>query len=264
MSRRPLLHASRSPWSWAVAGLLLGAVLTAIFCAPAHWLATAITHASGGHIQLLQPRGSLWHGSAQLHLTGGGDSYDRAALPGRLHWKLAPQGTALRLTLSADCCTPAPLTLRAAFGWRQLQLTIADGTSHWPAAVLAGLGTPWNTLRPQGRLQLATRTLTLQWIEGRLRIDGQVQLDAQAVSSRLSTLRPMGSYRLHLTGGASPRLELSTLEGALRLSGNGQWVGERLRFVGEASAAPDREAALANLLNIIGRRTGSRSIITLG
>ena len=32
----------------------------------------------------------------------------------------------------------------------------------------------------------------------------------------------------------------------------------------EASAAPEREGALANLLNIIGRRNGARSLITLG
>jgi len=59
-------------------------------------------------------------------------------------------------------------------------------------------------------------------------------------------------------------LQLSTLDGALQLTGSGQWVGSRLHFSGEASAAPDRETALANLLNIIGRRTGARSIITIG
>jgi len=261
---RPSAFPSRTPWPWAVAGLLLGAILTSILCAPAHWLTTAIARASGGQIQLLQPRGSIWHGSAQLHLTGGSDSRDRAALPARLHWKLALQGTALHLQLSANCCTPAPLQLRTAFGWRRLHLNIADGSSHWPAAVLAGLGTPWNTIRPQGRLHLATQALALQWAEGRLRIDGQIQLDAQAVSSRLSTLRPMGSYRLQLVGGTNPSLTLSTLEGALQLSGSGHWVGQRLRFHGEASAAPGRETALANLLNIIGQRTGARSVITLG
>ena len=96
---------------------------------------------------------------------------------------------------------------------------------------------------------------------------GQAQLDMLAMSSRLSTLRPMGSYRLLLQGGSggqAPQLTLSTLDGALLLSGNGQWVGQRLRFTGEASAAPERAAALANLLNIIGRRSGARSIITLG
>jgi general secretion pathway protein N len=41
-------------------------------------------------------------------------------------------------------------------------------------------------------------------------------------------------------------------------------VGRRLRFAGEASAAPEREGALSNLLNIIGRRNGARSLISLG
>ena len=40
--------------------------------------------------------------------------------------------------------------------------------------------------------------------------------------------------------------------------------GHCAHFTGEASAAPDREAALSNLLNIIGRRQGVRSIITVG
>ena len=109
--------------------------------------------------------------------------------------------------------------------------------------------------------------LALQWAAGRMQLQGQARLDALDMSSRLSTLRPMGSYRLLLQGGSggqAPQLTLSTLDGALLLSGNGQWVGQRLRFTGEASAAPERAAALANLLNIIGRRSGARSIITLG
>ena len=144
---------------------------------------------------------------------------------------------------------------------------MADGQSQWPAGVLAGLGTPWNTVQPQGQLQLVTTGLTLQWAKGRMQLQGQLRLDALGMYSRLSTLRPMGSYRLLLQGGSggqAPQLTLSTLDGALLLSGNGQWVGQRLRFTGEASAAPERAAALANLLNIIGRRSGARSIITLG
>ena len=84
------------------------------------------------------------------------------------------------------------------------------------------------------------------------------------LSSGLSTLKPMGSYRLSLTGGSATELTLATLEGSLQLSGSGRWVGSRLNFQGIASAAPGHEAALANLLNIIGRRDGARSIITLG
>ena len=74
----------------------------------------------------------------------------------------------------------------------------------------------------------------------------------------------MGSYRLTLQGGSPARLVLATLEGSLQLSGQGQWVGQTLRFKGEASAAPDRQDALSNLLNILGRREGTRTLINLG
>lgn len=232
--------------------------------APAHWLAQGVARATQGQVLLLQPRGTVWSGSAQLVLTGGAASQDRAALPGRLDWRLRPTWDGVRAQLHASCCTPQPLRLQARVRWAGTQLTLADGQSQWPAAVLSGLGTPWNTLQPQGQLALQTRGLTASWAAGRMVLAGQAQLDARAMSSRLSTLKPMGSYRLVLAGGEVPTLALSTLDGDLQLSGSGQWVGERLRFAGEASAAPEREAALSNLLNIIGRRNGARSIITVG
>ena len=92
-------------------------------------------------------------------------------------------------------------------------------------------------------------------------------LDALGMSTSLSTLRPIGSYRLSLTGGANraaPVLQLQTLEGELSLSGNGLWTGSHWSFKGEASAAPERESVLGNLLNMVGRRQGPRSVISLG
>ncbi|PWW43663.1 general secretion pathway protein N [Melaminivora alkalimesophila] len=263
---RPPRHGSpqRAPWGWAAAGLGLGLVLALLAWAPAQWLASGVQRASGGQVQLHAARGLLWQGSAQLVLTGGAGSQDRVALPGRLHWRLRPAWRGARLQLSADCCTPeGPLQVLARAGWNSLQLQLRDGTSQWPAGALAGLGTPWNTVQLQGRLQLSTEGLQLSWSAGRLQVQGRARLDALAISSRLSTLRPLGSYRLALQGGDAPTLQLSTLEGALQLSGSGRWVGQRLRFEGEAAAAPGREAVLANLLNIIGRRQGARSIITL-
>ena len=191
-------------------------------------------------------------------------SQDSAALPSRLDWRIRPGWGGLHAQLNASCCTPTPLRLQASAGWSGTRLTIIDGESLWPASVLTGLGTPWNTLQPQGQLALQTRGFTMRWSAGRMSLAGQVQLDARAMSSRLSTLRPMGSYRLAVQGGEAPTLTLSTLDGHLQLNGTGQWVGNRLRFAGEASATPEREAALSNLLNIIGRRNGARSIITVG
>lgn len=254
----------RPLWGWALAGALAGVLPALIAFAPAHWLAEGLASATHGQVLLQQARGTVWTGSAQLVLTGGSASKDRTALPGRVDWRLRPTLDGLRAQLQAGCCTPQPVQVQVHARWAGMRLTVADGQSQWPAALLTGLGTPWNTLQPQGQLALQTRALEMQWAAGRMVLAGQAQMDARAMSSRLSTLRPMGSYRLVLQGGDVPTLTLSTLDGALQLNGSGQWVGQRLRFAGEASAAPEREAALSNLLNIIGRRSGARSIITVG
>lgn len=259
---RHTVRPSSRPWGWALAGALLGAALVATLHAPARWLASALAQASAGHLQLTQPQGRLWHGSAQLQLTGGAGSHDRIALPGRLHWQLRPRLFGLQLQLHADCCTtqgPLQLQLRPRWGGADLQL--ADSHSRWPAALLTGLGTPFNTIQPQGELSLDTQGLNAHWRAGRLQLDGRAQLTARHMSSRLSSLKPLGSYRLELTAGPSLAVHLSTLEGALQLSGSGQWVGQRLRFQGEASATPDQVDTLANLLNILGQRRGDKAII---
>ncbi|HYD76812.1 type II secretion system protein N [Ramlibacter sp.] len=264
MARNRLASAPAAPWRWAGGGLLLGLVFALLLFAPAQWLAARVAGATGGQVLLQDARGTIWNGSARMVLTGGPGSSDAAALPSRLQWRLRPAATGAHVVLTTECCTPEPLALDWRFGWNARTLRVADGRSQWPASLLTGLGTPWNTLQLEGQLDLRTESLLLQWAEGRLSVAGQAVLTAERVASRLTTLRPMGSYKLALTGGDVPALRLSTLDGPLRLSGNGQWVASKLRFTGEASAEPEREAALSNLLNIIGRRDGARSIITLG
>jgi general secretion pathway protein N len=261
--RRPVA-AHATPLRWALAGLVCGLLLALVLFAPARWLAQALERAGGGQLQLREPRGTVWNGSAQLLFTGGPGSSDAAALPGRVHWRLRPAYNGMHVALNADCCMDSPLAAQARLHSAGVALVVQAAGMRLPAAVLSGLGTPWNTLQFEGELRLSTQGLSVEWSEGRLAMKGQAELVAQNLSSRLSTLRPMGSYRITLQGGAAPTLRLQTLEGSLQLSGGGQWVGQRLRFQGEASAAPDREAALSNLLNIIGRRSGPRSIITIG
>lgn len=251
-------------WRWAFAGVFSGVLLALVLFAPARWLAAAVQSASQGHVVLVDPRGTVWSGSAVLQLTGGHGSRDAVALPGALQWRVRPAGFGLAGEVSADCCTAAPLGWRLQMQWNGARLAWADGRSNWPSALLAGLGTPWNSLAPQGDLQLSTEGFSVDWHAGRVAMAGRLRLDATHMMSRLSTLRPIGSYRITLAGGAAPTLLLETLDGALQMSGSGQWTGTRLRFEGIATAAPGREAALANLLNIIGLRQGSRSIITLG
>ena len=261
---RTAVTAAQTPWGWALAGALAGVLPALLAFAPAHWLATAVGRASGQQIQLQAPSGTVWTGSAQLVLTGGPGSQDRAALPARLHWRLRPTWGGLRAELRADCCTPTPLLLHLGLRWGGARVALQDGQTQWPAALLVGLGTPFNTIEPEGELNLATQGLGAQWQAGRLQLAGSATLTARQLSSRLSTLRPMGSYQLVLQGGPDIGVTLSTLEGRLQLSGSGHWVGTRLRFQGEARAAPGLQAQLANLLNILGRREGDRAVLSIG
>ena len=269
-TRRPAraLDAARPRWRHAAWGAALGLALALGVWAPARWLAWGVAQASQGQVQWQDTRGTLWSGSTQLVLSAGAGSRDPLALPGRLHWTLTPTWTGLRLGWRADCCMTQTANLQLRLGLSTLNLQVSDHPSQWPAALLTGLGAPWNTLQAEGQLHLRTEGLQLHWAQGRLLMHGQVALDVRHLASRLSPIKPIGSYRIDLTGTAegtpTPGLQLSTVQGPLRLSGQGQWVGQRLRFTGEASAESGSEAAFDNLLNILGRRQGARSLLSWG
>lgn len=264
MSAPPL----RSAWPGAVWGALLGLGLAWLVWAPARWLAWGISQASQGHVQWHGARGTVWSGSAQLVLTGGSESRDAQALPGRLQWTLTPHWTGLKIRWQADCCMTEAALLQVQASWSTWQVQASDHTSTWPAALLTGLGAPWNTLQPDGQLQLHTQAMQLDWAQGRMQMKGQAELQMRNMSTRLSATQPIGSYLLQLRGTPegtpTPSLQLSSQQGPLLLSGEGQWVGARLRFKGEASAQEGHAPALNNLLNILGRRQGPRSLISLG
>jgi general secretion pathway protein N len=257
---------------WAVAGAVLGALIGLVAFAPAAWLASAVAGATGDRLLLTDARGTVWNGSALPVLTGGPGSRDASALPGRLEWNLAWRGLGAEIRARQACCLRGEVRalLRVGFGRTSVQLLPAESSTlgQWPAAWLAGLGTPWNTLQLGGTLRLTSPGLTLEWVQGRMRFSGEAALDVAHASSRISTLDTLGSYRLTVRGNAASgdaaTLSLVTVEGALRLSGQGEWTGTGLRFRGEAQAAEGSETALNNLLNIIGRRQGARSVISIG
>ena len=137
----------QAPWAWAFAGLLLGSVLAVLLFAPAHWLAAGVRQASGGQVELADPRGTVWQGTAQLVFTGGAGSKDATALPGRAAWQLRPHWDGLRASIEASCCTRQPLQLHLQPHWGGARLQVANSQTQWPAALLTGLGTPWNTVQ---------------------------------------------------------------------------------------------------------------------
>jgi general secretion pathway protein N len=266
---------------WGFAGAVFGSLVSLIAFAPAAWLAHAITSGSHGRFVLADARGTVWSGSAVAVLTGGPGSVDASALPGRLSWSMGWRWTnGLQAVLSVQdaCCLNGTQRLALQPGWGRWTATFLPATQvsesqptwlgQWPSSWLSGLGTPWNTLQLGGVTRLTASGSSLQWASGRWNFSGQVLVDLLGVSSRVSPLPLLGSYRLMLTGDpANPgqaSMALSTSEGALQLTGSGNWSANGVRFRGEARAQPGDETALSNLLNIIGRRDGSRSVISIG
>ncbi|MES2089741.1 MAG: type II secretion system protein N [Pseudomonadota bacterium] len=263
-------------WGWW--GAALGALVGLVSYAPASWLAQAVVTGTGGRVLLAESQGTIWNGDAVVVLTGGAGSRDARSLPGRLNWTLRIKGLGLRLSLQQDCCVPVPVVLQVHPGWGRVRVELftqpspaapllaSGAVGHWPAAWLSGLGTPWNSLQLGGVLRLDTNALAVEWVQGRVRMDGQASVGLDDVSSSVTTLDRLGSYRLDLVGSPQGQVNLSltTLDGALQLVGHGDVGLGGVHFRGEARASENERGALDNLLNIIGRRMGDRSVISIG
>ena len=256
---------------WAVAGALVGIVVALLWFAPAAWVAQAVASASDEHLILADARGTIWSGSAVVVLAGGPGSRDASTLPGRLEWTLSPRLYGAELIARQACCigTALPMQIRPGLGRVRITVEPSRGPlGTWPSAWLSGYGTPLNTLQLGGTFRLQSPGFSIESVQGRWRLEGRVDLELDGVSSRLTTLDTLGSYRVSLTGGnggsSATLLSLSTEDGPLQLTGSGTWGPGGVKFRGEARAAATDEAALSNLLNIIGRRDGARSVISIG
>jgi len=154
-------------------------------------------------------------------------------------------------------------------------LATATPVGQWPMGWLEGRGFPWNTIHPGGVLTLSTRNLQFSLKGGHWSTLGSAQVEIRQASSRLTTLDSLGTYRVLIQpdpstqvrpgDGASRALVwISTLDGALLIDGRGLIGATGFRLRAEAHAAPGNEAALDNLLNLIGRRNGASSAISIG
>jgi general secretion pathway protein N len=253
----------------SVVGFIVGAIIVFVANIPAAWVAHAVAAASSQRLLLADARGTLWSGSARPVLTGGPQSRDASALPGRLEWSLGLRSYGFELKAQHACCLNGSVAVQVRPGFGKVALTLPPGAGwvgQWPTSWLSGLGTPWNTLQLGGAVRLISPGMRLETVQGRWRIDGRADVELLSVSSRMTTLNTLGNYRMSVTGdpAGTPRLQLATQDGALRLSGEGSLGPSGLSFRGEARAEAADEPALNNLLNIIGRREGARSVISIG
>lgn len=218
---------------WALLGAIVGLLIATLWFAPARWLVSGIAWASQGQVQLMSAQGSVWTGSAMVSLTGGRNSRDQMALPGRMQWRIRPAWLGVNVDILPDCCASTPAKVQLRVGWQRLDVAVSQHQSQWPASLLQGLGAPWNTLQLDGQLSLKFDNYRLQWVQGRTMMQGTIEAALRNTSSRLTTIRPMGSYRLIMQGGDKVELTLKTEQGPLMLTGQGQWQGQHLRFNGD-------------------------------
>lgn len=253
MNRWTMRPVAALPW---VAVGALATAITLIALAPAAWIAPQFARATGGHVNLVDPAGSLWHGSATLMLAPGADQSASTLLPGRVEWttRFWPLLTGrVQMRLRQTDAMPQPVTLDAT--WRGAVLSA--GAMAVPASLLAGLGTPFNTLDLQGDVRL-------RWTDWRLigrNAFGQLTVTIDGMSSRVSRVKPLGSYRAVLQAkGTGADLDLTTTQGPLFLDGHGTFGPGSGAFRGTAHAAPEQQANLAGLLNLLGRPIGNGQV----
>jgi general secretion pathway protein N len=219
----------------------------------------------------LRPR---WNG-VTLHLTQdcclahGVDLSVRRRLDA---WQVNVIGPDERDTPAASPTPPAPPGMGNADA---AALAGATPLGQWPMGWLEGRGFPWNTLHPGGVLTLSTHNLQFSLQDGHWRTLGSAQIEIRQASSRLTTLDSLGTYRVLIQPDPSTQIKpgegatrslvwISTLEGALLIDGRGLIGATGVRIRAEAHAAAGYEAALNNLLNLIGRRNGALSAISIG
>jgi general secretion pathway protein N len=242
-------------WPW-LAVTVVTMLLTLLVMLPAAWIVPQFSKASGGHVNLVDPAGSLWQGSATLMLAAGSDGEGATLLPGRIEWRTQwwPLFTGhVRMQMRQTRAMPDAVYVDAAMRAG----TLSAGQIDVPASLLAGLGAPFNTLDMEGNVRLA-------WTDWRVlggNTYGQVVVTLDDMSSRVSPVKPLGSYRVVFQAvGAAATINLTTAKGPLILSGQGTVAGRSATFQGEASAAPQARENLAGLLNLLGPHRGPDSV----
>lgn len=248
---------------WLLA-ISVSVCVTLLVFFPAGWVATIVEKQTGGRLTLGDAQGTLWRGSAFI---GGAASANGAVtplLPGRFSWRISPSVLwgSVDVELQNVQALSQPVNLRGS--WSHWQ--VSPAALLLPADGLGGLGAPLNTVAPTGSMRLSWSTLQLALEKQQFSAVGRTTLQMTDMASRLSSLRPLGSYELDFDWqGQQATLTLRSIKGPLLLDGSGSLQQGRMQFSGQAQAAAGYEETLASLLNLLGQRRSNseKNIIAL-
>ena len=220
---------------------------TLLVMAPASLLDWGLQNATEGRLHLANASGTVWNGTAIPAIRTQDGSL--VTLP-FLHWEIA---------------TPSILTgkIHARLQWNEQssssateaiisfnQVELHHTLLQLPARVLAEASPMLKPLQFRGQLQIQGDHLVFS----NRGMEGAAIVDWQQASSALSSIAPLGDYRLALNGaGNNIHIGLSTTTGILVLEGDGNWLGGRgLEFHGKAQASAGNYENLTELLHHLG------------
>ena len=235
---------------WAMLAIGLGAYAVVLFAtAPATLVDAVLKHTSQGRLRLTEAQGTLWSGSGQIEVR---DAGGRAGIARALDWRVVPESL-LRAHLVCEvglehATRRFPVTITLS------RIELANADIRLPAMVL-GLGVP--KLAPlglTGEVLIHVANLSI----ARDTLEGNATLQWLAAGSTLTPVAPLGNYEVRFDGeGMTVHAYLRTIEGPLRLEGEGSWkLGNNPAFLARASVPAQHQQQLAPLLRLIAVERG--------
>ncbi|HLX22706.1 MAG TPA: type II secretion system protein N [Usitatibacter sp.] len=239
---------------------ILGVAAYAIFLVakvPASVVAARIGDASGGAVQMSDPRGTLWNGEARATVLapGGVLALDH------VEWRFAPSALAGGHIAFDVAASGRGIEAKLMLGRGFARWIVQSADARIDAALATMLAPLLGASHPEGIVTFATPELRLK-DNGEARGTLTATWTDAAVS--FSETKPLGKYKVDATAEDGPlSFTVTTLTGPLRVSGRGTFAAPRqLTFSGEARGEGSDTRALDPLLDMLGprRADGARTL----
>jgi general secretion pathway protein N len=204
-----------------------------------------------GTVRLDPIAGSLWSGNGRLVI------YYPPTKPhdfGKTDWSINPfwlLAGRVRLSLQAN---HQDRQIKTTLGVARNSFMLKDTEAEFSAPFAAQLYSPLSLISPQGKVRISTEGLTLSPDK----MEGAATLEWLNAGSSLSSVQPLGDYRLEITGAdKNANLKLTTLRGDLEFTGQGQWQTQTGQVQINGSALPRARAGeLSAFLSMLGADQG--------
>ena len=226
---------------------------------PASWFAWGLHRYTQGNVRLDPIAGSLWSGTGRLVV------HYPPTTPhdfGQAEWGINPLWLFTgRVQLSLQT-SHQDRKIKTTLGMARNSLLLKDTEADLPAAFVAQLYTPLSLISPQGKVRISTTSLTF----APEKLEGTATLEWLNAGSSLTSVQPLGDYRLEITGAEkNANLRLATLRGDLEFTGQGQWQLQSGMLQINGSAQPRGHAGeLESLLSMLGPdQGGGRRALTI-